>query len=439
MRILGEPNSEENIPAFEKIFRESDDEDESEDDEEETGESKRIERLERKMLKERERRKWQMEYNQIMFEYLQYSYYGRSSALMVFELSWKLSKDSLDMLWWAIVGITEQLILGKIENAAYVEECTYIQSHISRLLNKKSDNMQSFIKIIYEKDLHLALYRHWNVQESIKYSLYSACKLKLWTFLGEKKLHELLVEMGLPLAQARQNFSSMDLILKKEFFSMIEKLSEKYDLSDIVYSSFTLQYGYKNRYSGADYVYSMLAILESIKNEKTPENCFLEAMDSLSRTNKTTLDQGIESAKQLLTAIFKQVQNSLELHQIHSAGPFLYYILNEENPFFSFPYGLLMLARFVLNGHVAVSRNRRASELPLIVSCPIDMDRGLSLMIGIPPVQDGMSKNFFGKAFEHAAAKSNTILSQDFFDTSIIQIRQNDQTRFLDALTVVLS
>lgn len=34
-----------------------------------------------------------------MFEYSQYGYYGKSSALILFELAWKLAKDNFDVLW----------------------------------------------------------------------------------------------------------------------------------------------------------------------------------------------------------------------------------------------------------------------------------------------------------------------------------------------------
>lgn len=58
----------------------------------------------------------------------------------------------------------------------------------------------------------------------------------------------------------------MDLTLRKEFHSMIEKLAEKYDLKDLVYASFTMQYGYRNKYCASDIVYTMLAILQSTVN-----------------------------------------------------------------------------------------------------------------------------------------------------------------------------
>ncbi|XP_055380499.1 cell division control protein 45 homolog [Condylostylus longicornis] len=439
--MLTSQNPEEKIPEFDSIFRESDDESENEEDEDSENENLDFaQRHEKRIIKQREKRSWEQERDRIMFDYTQYSYYGRSSSMTIFELAWKLSKDSIEFLWWAIVGTTEQLVLGKIESSTYTLELDNMQSHVSRLANKTNDiNNQSAQKISFENDLHLALYRHWSVHESMRYSMYCACKLKLWTLRGEKRLQELFVEMGLPLIQAKQTFSSMDMILRQEFYQMIEKLAEKYDIPEITYGSFTLHFGYRNKFSAADYVYAMLAILESVKKDKTPEDCFLEALDSLPKNNKDILTDGIDSAKLLLSAIFRQVQSSLEMHQIHSAGPFLYYILTEENPYFSYPYGLTFLAKFILNGYCTTSRNRRASDLPLVASCPIDVEHGLNLLVGIPPISEDSPKNFFGKAFEQAAQKSNSLILQDFFETSVIQIRQSDLTKFLDALTVLLS
>lgn len=275
--------------------------------------------------------------------------------------------------------------------------------------------------------------------ESMRYSRYSSCKLRLWTLRGEKKLHELLVEMGLPLAQARQTFYSMDLILRQEFYKSLATLAEKYGIPDLLYGSFTMQYGYRNRYSAADFVYGLLAILESIKTNRTPEHCFMEALDSLSRSHKEQLNAGISASKQLHEAIFKHVQSSLEGHQVHSTGSFYYYILNEENTYFSLPYGLTMLAKFLLHGHASVSRKRDAANLPLIASCPLSVQLGICLLVGIPPVAEDSSRHFFSKAFEQAAHESNASILQDSFDTGLIQIRQTDITRFLDALTVLFS
>ncbi|KAG5674134.1 hypothetical protein PVAND_004119 [Polypedilum vanderplanki] len=461
VRILGDHRNEEDIPAFDQIFRDSDDSEASGDEQEENVEEDgglgeddddnpdrdsssirrsetHLEKFERRLRRNREKRDWEKTRERVLFDYSQYSYYARSSALVLYELAWQMSKDTLDLLWWSIVGITEQLLLGKIESSTYTLETQKIQSHVSRLSNKINGKSSTAVRVTFENDLYLALYRHWSVKESLNNSIYSACRLKLWTLNGKKKLNELLVEMGLPLAQASQQFTSMDLLMKKDFYQMIERTAEKYNMPGIIYGSFTLQYGYRHRFAAADYVYSMIAMIEQIENERTAEYCFIEALESLSRVNKDLIESGIDKAKVLLDAIFKQVKTSLESNQIYSAGPFLYFIMQDENILFSSPYGLTLLAKFMLNAYVAVSKSRRARESPLIACIPIDITREICLLIGIPPIGDE-TKNFFGKAFEQAAVKSNAAIAQDFFDTNIIQIKQSDCAKFIDALTVLLS
>lgn len=440
IRLINPATVQDGIPEFDSIFRDSDGEDEDEDNQgsdEEGG--NRMDKFEERIRKRNERRKWEEDRDRIMFNYVQFSAFGRSSALTFFEMAWKMSKDNLDLLWWAIVGITEQLLMGRIESSTYSLECAQIQSHVSRLTNRATDQTQTGVKIIFEKDLHLALYRHWTIFDSLRHSIIPACRMQSWTFRGEKRLQELLVEMGLPLVQAKQTFGSMDLVMRKEFFDMVEKLASKYGLEQLIYGSFTLQYGYGFKFSAADYVYSLISKMESIDNNRLPEFCFLESMDVLNRTNRGQLEGGLEVAKELMLAIFRQVQSSLEMNLVRSAGPFFYYVLQEENKYFCYPYGLSLLARFVLQGFVSTSKKRRASDLPLVASSPIDVERGLSLMVGIPPVRENSPKNFFGKAFEQAATQSKVTISQDFFDSSIIQIKQSDIGKFLDALTTLLS
>lgn len=67
----------------------------------------------------------------------------------------------------------------------------------------------------------------------------------------------------LPLAQSKQNFASMDLQLRQEFAASLERFSDKYNLSDVTFASFTLHFGYRNKYCASDVVYALLAILEN--------------------------------------------------------------------------------------------------------------------------------------------------------------------------------
>ncbi|XP_076653605.1 cell division cycle protein 45 [Halictus rubicundus] len=450
VRILGKPDEDDEIPEYNEIFRDdSSDEDEDEDVDSEDSRSKRRRLNEEDIIKKAERRKWAENRTTILFNYTQYSYYGRSSAMTIFEMAWNMSKDNLDMVWWAIVGSTEQAILGKVETRLSVVEEGFLNSHVSRLthkqggeIEKQQQQQQTRVRITYDKDLSLALYRHWTVEASLRHSVPTAVSLKLWSVRGEQRLKELLAEMGLPLAQSKQRFSAMDLALRQEFRQMVEKLAGKYKVDTIIGTSFTLQYGYRFKYCASDIVYAMLALMESSSKEKLPQRCFLDALDCLSRTKKENLETGIEKAKLMLSSIFKTAQGILQMKQIRNAGSFLYVIIPEgsiDNQVFAHPHPLLMLAQFTLKAYVDSSKIRRASEWPLVVSSVCNAETGTCLMVGIPPVCEDQPRSLFGRAFEQAAKNTNCYIEADYFDTTLIRLKIEERPKFMDALAALLA
>lgn len=59
---------------------------------------------------------------------------------------------------------------------------------------------------------------------------------------------------------------------------------------------------------------------------------------------------------------------------------------------FSHLHMLSLLAQFVLKAYVAMSRNRKASTLPLIVSAPKNVETGTCIVLGIPPLCENSPK-----------------------------------------------
>lgn len=78
--------------------------------------------------------------------------------MIMFEMAWSMTKDNLDMIWWAIIGSAEQAILGKVESRLSVLEEGFLQAHVSRLTHKKGaevdkqQQQQSAVKITYDKE-----------------------------------------------------------------------------------------------------------------------------------------------------------------------------------------------------------------------------------------------------------------------------------------------
>jgi cell division control protein 45 len=104
---------------------------------------------------------------------------------------------------------------------------------------------------------------------------------------------------------------------------------------------------------------------------------------------------------------------------------------------FSNQHVLLLLAQFILRAYVSMSRNRKAPDLPLIISAPKSLELGTCIILGIPPLRQNSPKNNLGRAFEEAAENINYEVLSDFIDTSYFEIYTKDRTRFFDALTAL--
>ncbi|KAJ8984145.1 hypothetical protein NQ317_017796 [Molorchus minor] len=350
VRLLSSPEDDVLVPEFHDIFREESDESDNENSNDEDSSSKRRRLDEDALTNRREKRLWEEKRRKLLFEYSQFTYYAKASSIYMFDLAWRVNQDDKDLLWLAIVGLTEQMCLGKIESSQYSLEVGNLQSHATRLRNRTNDtDVQTSLRINFEKDLRLNLYRHWSVKSSIKYSMFTAVKMKLWSLKGDKRLHELLADMGFPLVQSNQAFKTMDLQLRREFHGTLERLSEKYGLQDVVYATFTIQYGYRNQYCAMDIVLGASGYSGGIAERKKSDELFNLALDCLSRTKK-------ENEPSLSRRhCFKTVQSALDMKQIISAGPFVYYIIQEGSPdwyMFSHAHILSLLAHFVLRARM---------------------------------------------------------------------------------------
>ncbi|XP_070572365.1 cell division control protein 45 homolog [Ptychodera flava] len=447
-----------NIPDYDKIFRDDDDSEEDEDDSGNesdssapSGKRRRLDEdsLERRMERRRERRLWEEERQDILFRYEEFTYHGTSSAIVLYEeLAWKMSKDTNEMLWLTIIGLMSQIIIGKIERDKYVSDVDELNRHVSRLNHALNDQDMAVsvdcLRIAFNRELRLSLYRHWSIFDSLCHSVYTACSFKVWTMKGKKRLHEFLADMGLPLVQCKQKYSAMDMALRESFSEWINKSAEKFGLDDIFLPSFQAQYGYKNKFCAADVVHAVGAILESVDKDKTAEQKFLRAYDSLARKNLDYLLSGLDAAKKQLIAIMEQVRTLLDMNHVICAGPFLYAYIqggSADAQFFSHPICLTMLARFTLEAYINASKSKRAKTLPLVMCAPLDLDRGTSIVVGIPPKreQEILVKNFFGRAFEQAGEKTHSRTLFDNFESSVIEMKTEDRSKFFDALISLLS
>ncbi|KAH0625571.1 hypothetical protein JD844_015144 [Phrynosoma platyrhinos] len=302
---------------------------------------------------------------EILFDYEQYEYHGTSSAMMMFDLAWLMSKDLNDMLWWAIVGLTDQWVQDKITQMKYVTDIGTLQRHVSRHNHRNGDEENSLsidcMRIAFEYDLCLALYQHWSLYESLCNTSYTSASFKLWSVQGQKKLQEFLADMG---------------------------------MKDLRVQTFSIHFGFKHKFLASDVVYAVSALMENVEKDESTTGNFIKALDSLSRSNLDKLYQGLELAKKQLCAIQQTVASCICTNLVINQGPFLYCYLME-------------------------TKNKRCKLLPMVMAAPMDLEQGTVIMVGIPPhTESSDKKNFFGRAFEKAAENTNSRTLHNHFEMS---------------------
>lgn len=452
IKLLIKQEDDLEVPAYDDIFRdEAEDEDLSGSDSDGSEPSEKRTRLEEEILarttKRRQRREWEARRRDILFDYEQYEYYGTSSAMVMFDLAWMMSKDLNDMLWWAIVGLTDQWVHDKITQMKYVTDVGILQRHVSRHnhRNEAEENTLSVdcTRISFEYDLRLVLYQHWSLHESLYNTSYTAARFKLWSVHGQKRLQEFLADMGLPLKQVKQKFQSMDVSLKENLREMIEESANKFGMKDMRVQTFSIHFGFKHKFLASDVVFATMSLMENPEKDGSGTDHFIQALDSLSRSNLDKLYFGLELAKKHLQATQQTIASCLCTNLVTSQGPFLYCSLMEGTPdvtLFSKPASLSLLSRHLLKSFVHSTKNRRCKLLPLVMAAPLSVEQATVTVVGIPPETDSSDrKNFFGRAFEKAAESTSSRTLHNHFDLSVIELKVEDRSKFLDALVSLLS
>ncbi|XP_065830713.1 cell division control protein 45 homolog [Oscarella lobularis] len=451
------------LPEFDDIYgsevesdEEDDEADDDDDDDEGVGEENKLDdgsdgegteparkqpKKESRYRKRRRKRIWKQKREEIKHKYYYYAYKGTSSAMLVFDLAWKMSKDNSDLLWYAIVGLADQKVHGCIDGEKYVTDTASMQDHVLRFA--KSETASGALtsrKITFENDLRLTLYRHWSLYESLYNSEYTACRFRVWTVKGQKKLQEFLADIGISLSQCKQRFNCMDMETKANVLEWIETLSSKYGLDDISRSSFCTQFGFCNKTCAEDMALCLTSLLHSKEDGHSPTDDFHTALDALSRTNASLMNDGLLLAQKHQEAIMLQVKSFIDMRQPMNAGQFIYAHVDVSMPhakYFSQSSRLTSLARFLMNAWNLTTK--RARDLPFVVSAPYNAEEGTCLIVGIPSIIEEQHKSFLGRAFEHAVARSRVRANRDSFDASVIELKMDDRMEFCDALSHILS
>ncbi|ENH73856.1 Cell division control protein 45 like protein [Fusarium oxysporum f. sp. cubense race 1] len=272
------------------------------------------------------------------------------------------------------------------------------------------------------------LIRHWSLYDSMLHSPYLFSRLKTWSEAGIKRLHKLLAKMGVSLAQCKQSYTHMDMMLKRELRAKLLKYGSLYNLDEMVPSvdtdgkdragakdgwGFVRSWGWRATLSAQDVGVVIGALLEVGKHVQNPDPAviasqagrdaeeeaefaaqgeewierFWEAYDALE--NIDALKAGLPTAQFLHRAIYRTGTSLINKKQIKHLRAFRMCVVKEgpDVSLFTHPAALTKLSLWIGEAlaeqeretHGKLSHGGRGT--PLVVAS-LNEKRGVYVVVG---------------------------------------------------------
>ncbi|XP_052739176.1 cell division control protein 45 homolog isoform X2 [Bicyclus anynana] len=250
-------DEEENIPNFDDIFRDDEDQENEEELEARHG-------LEALVERRRARKAWEERRHTLMFNYTQFSYYGKPSTSVALELAVRASRCTAAALWCASVAAAAHAALHCRSPARCLLDAEPLHRYVAAAQRKTTDDdVHQAARVVVEKDVWLPLYRWWSVEGAISHAAALAPQLRLHTHSGAARLRQLLADMGFPLQQARQAYRSMDVELRRALLPALEAAAPRQRLPAPARAAFLLQRPHAPTLAALDVVYAIMGLIEN--------------------------------------------------------------------------------------------------------------------------------------------------------------------------------
>lgn len=397
--------------------------------------------------------------------------HSSASAVQLFAMAMQVNKDTNDLLWLAIVGLTDQYIHQKIDQDVYHLVVAQLQQHVVAKNSKTSMETSSadgktlvpvseIGRITCDMEFRFMLHRHWSLYESMYFSNFVASKLNVWNANGRHRLEEFLAKMGFSLEQCKQKYPFMSCQLRKRLRDQIQKYAEEYGLQDVFYGSYQRYCGFKSPLSAADMVYCITALTEhkelggtdchqgfavdatdADEDEEGWIDSFNTAYDALSGKSLNLLQQGLSLSMSLQRAVVQQSVTMMEKRSLTLFKHFRYSFIRSsetDERLFTQPMALRKLAAFLIDVHRENGRWAGEKARPLVIMA----ERTASyLVVGVtcPKKAGTVMKNRFGACFQLAAQQIQARARHDGFEASVMEINKEDVHDFIQALHDTMS
>ncbi|KAH8889721.1 CDC45-like protein [Thozetella sp. PMI_491] len=389
--------------------------------------------------------------------------YSEPISSMMYALASELGREDNDLLWLSIVGVTSMELYGRSSAGVAVPVRRSEARPASGWLGVRGARIRQLLRdevrrlnppdigvgggraapestgiiptsardpedtsIRLSPEPKFLLIRHWSLYDSMLHSPYLFSRLKTWSETGLKRLHKLLARMGVSLVQCKQNYTHMDMMLKRELRTKLLKYGSMYNLDELVPTidtdgkdrggakdgwGFVRSWGWRATLSAQDVGVVIGALLEVGKNTTAPDTGttaasqeyldpdddqvqreewlprFWEAYDALEDIE--CLKAGLPTAQFLHKAIFNTGTTIMKKKQISHLRAFRMCVVKDspDATVFNHPGALIKLALWI--GEALSEKEKDETGklahggrgTPLVVAS-LDEKRGVYIVVG---------------------------------------------------------
>ncbi|KAI0302062.1 CDC45 family [Russula brevipes] len=396
--------------------------------------------------------------------YMSGTWYGQSAAGIVYLLATALERVDNDLLWLAILGLTNQYTRCRMSLSRLNPPPPANDAHGLAALSADDMSLRTTDELRFE------LFRHWTLYDAMFHSSYVAGKLGIWKEQGRRRLAGLLAKMGFSVPQTQQLYAHMDMDLKRQLRDKLDAIAPEYGMIELTYPSFVRCYGYHMQpLSAADGVDALNALLDAATGwfgggrvwraggrwgatgakekagargpgqegehttgegegeEEGRESCLVRnfwiAFDALEDATRLHEAIGLAKANDIRTIRDHRV---VQLKQ----GPDLA-LFTQPGVLFRLGLWLTEVLRDRVKG-VNISRRSKKKSLPLVLAC-LDEQNRTYLVIGLNESIDfgDVRKNEFGLTFLDAKEDSGARTRHSSFDTNVLVVNEADFEKFI--------
>ena len=375
--------------------------------------------------------------------------YSEPISSLMYSLASELGREDNDLLWLAIVGVSSAELSGRTasglglaarpsqgrraDKGGHIRQV--LRDEVRRLnapgeedllrersgvimttATKATDN-----RIVLSPEPRFLLIRHWSLYDSMLHSPFLAPKLHMWSDAGRRRLHKLLAKMGVSLTQCKQNYTHMDMNLKRDLRKALLKFAPLYGLDGIVPQDdardewgFVRCWGWKACLSAVDVGVVIGAILEvgdiskhtgnsasepSVSTQVMGNGTETSAMDAAIQDDLQTrfwlaydslnsselISEHVINAQNLHRAILRTGTSLISKRQIRHLRAFRMAVVKEgpDVALFTHPGALIQLALWLgeaIREMEGMKKGGRGGEL---VVAGEDVARGVYIVVGV--------------------------------------------------------